>query len=130
MKALHTQTETILLQEFESAASNLAEQSEIARALTAKEQQRTRTEVLNAVADAASGHDSAISTEAGIISARVKEENENARTQITEMVDRNQEIMKQEIQGLQRGLHQLQLEIDEKVEELKEIDYHQDQYHP
>ena len=107
MRALHTQTETMLSQEFESAASDLPEQSETTRTLTAKEQQRTRTEVLSAIADAASGHESGISTEAGIISARVKEENENARTQITEMIDRNQEIVKQEIKGLQWGLHQL-----------------------
>ena len=37
------------------------------------------------------------------------------------MLDRNQEVTKQEISGLQRGLRQLQLEIDRKAEELKEI---------
>lgn len=121
LRALHRQTETILSQEFESAAAKLAEQSETTRALTAEEQQRTRTDVLNAVADAASGYDDAISTEAKSISARIEEANENTRAQITEILDRNQEIMKQEINGLQRGLRQLQLENDRKAEELKEI---------
>lgn len=121
IKALHTQTETILSQELESAAASIAEQSEATRALTAKEQQRTRIEVLEAVADAASGYDDALSIEAENISSRIVEGNENTRIQISKMVERNQEIMKQEISGLQRGLHQLELEIDKKVEELKEI---------
>ena len=78
-------------------------------------------EVLNAVTDAASGYDDAISLKAKNISARIEEANENTRAQITEILDRNQEIMKQEINGLQLGLHQLQLEIDRKAEESKEI---------
>lgn len=77
LRALHTQTETILTQEFESATTNLSEQSEKTRALTAKEQQRTRMEVLNAVADAASGYDDAISSNTKNVSARIEEANEN-----------------------------------------------------
>lgn len=121
MSALHTQTETMLSQEFVSAAANLAEQSETTRTFTAKEQERSRTEVLNAIADAASGYDDALSTETENISAQIEEARENTRAQITEILDRNQETMKQEINGLQRGLRQLQLEIDRKAEELKEI---------
>lgn len=56
MKALHRQTETILTQEFGLVAANIAEQSETTRALTVKEQQKTRMEVLNAVAVAPSGY--------------------------------------------------------------------------
>ena len=121
MRALHTQTETILSQEFESAAANLAEQSETTRTLTAKEQERSRIEILSAIADTASGHNNALSTQAENISARIEGANENALAQITETLERKQEIMKQEINGLQRGLGQLQLEIDRKAEELKEI---------
>ena len=121
LRALHTRTETILNHEFESATANLVEQSEATRALAAKEQERSRTEVINAIANATSGYDSALSTNAEGIFGQIEEANENTRAQITEILDRNQEIMKQEINGLQRGLCQLQLEIDRKVEELKEI---------
>lgn len=120
MRALHTQTETIVSREFESAAASLAEQSEVTRALTAKEQRKTRTEVLKAVADAASGYDDAISTEAKTLSIQI-EANEISRAQITEILDRNQKELKQEINGLRRGLRQLHLEIDSKTQELKEI---------
>lgn len=83
MRALHTQTETILSQVFRTAAANSAEQSEGTRALTAKEHQSTRAEVLNAVADVASRYDNAFSTEADNISARIEEVDEISRAQIT-----------------------------------------------
>lgn len=120
LRALHAQTE-ILNNEFESAAVNLSEQSRMTRALTTKEHERSRTEVLNAITDAASGYDAALSTEAENISACIEEANQTTRAQITETLNRNQDIMKQEIYGLQRGLRQLQVEIDRKTEELKEI---------
>ena len=100
VRALHTQTETILSQEFESAAENLAEQSETTRTFTAKEQERSRTEVLNAITDATYGYDDALSTETENILAQIEEARENTRAQITELLDRNQETMKQEINGL------------------------------
>ena len=121
LRALHAQTEMILNREFESAAVNLSEQSRTTRALTTKEHERSRTDVLNAIADAASGYDDALSTEAENISACIEEANQTTRAQITKTLNRNQDIMKQEIYGLQRGLRQLQLEIDRKAEELKEI---------
>ena len=55
LKALHTRTETILNHEFESVAANLVEQSKATRTLAAKEQERSRTEVLDAIANATSG---------------------------------------------------------------------------
>ena len=85
------------------AAANLAEQSEATRALTAEEQQRTRTEVLAAIANLASRYEDALSKEAETISARSLERNQNSRCRITKMVDWNQEIMMQKINGLQRG---------------------------
>ena len=100
---------------------NLAEQGKATRTLTANEHEKSRTETLNAIADAASGYNDALSIEVENISARIETANENTRAQITETMDRNQAIMKQQITGLQRGLHQLQLEIDRKTEELKEI---------
>ena len=121
LKELHKQTETLLSQEFESAAANLAEQSETTRTLTANEQRETRANVLSAVADAASGHNDAISTQVGNISARIEQVNDDTRAQISKVLEKNQETMRQEINGLQRGLNQLQLEIDRKTEELKEI---------
>lgn len=121
MRALHTQTETTLSRKFESAATNIAEQGEITRALTVNEQQKTLTEVRKAVADAASEYDGALSTEAERVSARIEEGNEVTRTQITEILDRNHKELRQEINGLQRGLLQLHLEIDRKTDELKEI---------
>ena len=121
LRALHAQTHSILNHEFDSAAANLAEQSRKTRTLTAKEQERSRTEVLNAIADAASGYDEALSTEAENILTRIEEASEDTRAQITEVLDRNQAIMKQEIDGLQRGLLQLQLEINRKMEERKDV---------
>lgn len=121
LRALHAQTEMILNHKFESAAVNLSEQSRTIRALTTKEHERSRTEVLNAITDAASGYDDALSTEAENISARIEEANQKIRAQITETLDRNQDVMRQEIDGLQRGFRQLQIEIDRKTEELKEI---------
>ena len=121
LSTLHVQTKRILNHEFESAAANLAEQSQTARTLTTKEHERSLTEVLNTIANAASGCGDTLSTEAENISARMEEGNENTRAHITEILDRNQETMMQEINGLQRGLRQLQLEIDRKTEELKEI---------
>lgn len=107
--------------EFKSATVNLVEQSRATRTLTANEHEKSRNETLNAIAHAASGHDDALSTEAEHISARIEAASENTRAQITETMDRNQAIMKQQITGLQRGLRQLELEIDRKTEELKEI---------
>ena len=118
---LHRKTETIIAQEFGSAAANLAEQSETTRTLTANEQRETRANVLSAIGDAASGNNDAISTQAGNISARIEQANDNTRAQISKVLEKNQETMRQEIKELQRGLHQLQLEIDKKTEELKEI---------
>ena len=121
LSALHAQNESILNREFKSAAVNLAEQSRVTRTFTANEHEKSRTETLNAIADAASGYDNALSTETENISARIEAATENTRAQITETMDRNQAITKQQIIGLQRGLRQLQLEIDRKTEELKEI---------
>ena len=121
LSALHAQNESLLNREFKSAAVNLAEQSRATRTLTADEHEKSRNETLNAIADAASGCSDALSTEAENISARIEAASENTRAQITETMDRNQAIMKQQITGLQRGLCQLQLEIDRKTEELKEI---------
>lgn len=101
LRALHTRTETILNHEFESVAANLVEQSEATRTLATKEQERSRSEVLDAIFNATSGYDSALSTKAEDISCQIEEANENTRAQITEILDRNQEIMKQEINGLQ-----------------------------
>lgn len=121
LRALHAQTDMILNNGFESAAVNLSEQSRTTRALTTKEHEKSRTEVINAITDAASGYDDALSTEVENISACIEEANQTTRAQITETLNRNQDIMKQEIHGLQRGLRQLQLEIDRKAEKLKEI---------
>ena len=85
------------------------------------EHEKSRTETLNAIADGASGYADALSTEAENLSARIEVASENTRAQITETMDRNQAIVEQQITGLQRGLRQLQLEIDVKTEELKEI---------
>ena len=63
----------------------------------------------------------AISTQVENVSARIEQANDNTRAQISKLLEKNQETMRQEINGLQRGLHQLQLEIDQKTEELKEI---------
>ena len=121
LSTLHAQTKRILNHEFESAAANLAEQSQTARTLTTKEHERSRTEVLNAIADAASGYDDTLSTEAENISARMEEGNEKTRAYVTEILDRNQETTMQEISGLRQELHQVELKIDTNTEELKEI---------
>lgn len=121
LSALHAQNESILDREFKSATVNLVEQSQATRTVTANEHEKSRTETLNAIADAAYGYDDALSTEAGNICARIEVANESTQAQITETMDKNQAIMKQEIIGLQRGLRRLQLEIDGKTEELKEI---------
>ena len=118
---LHAQTEGMVIHEFESAASHLVKQSETTRTLTAKEHEKTRTEVLSAIADAASGCGDTVSREAENMSARIEEANEDTRFQIAGILERNHETMKQEISELQRGLRQLQLEIDKKTEELKSI---------
>ena len=121
LSALDAQNKNILNSELKSATVNLVEQSRATRALTANEHEKSRTETLNAIADAACGHDDALSTEAENISARIEAASENTQAQITQTIDRNQAIMKRQIIGLQRGLHQLQLEIDKKTGELKEI---------
>ena len=121
LRALHAQTESILNNGFDSAAANLVEQTRTTRTFTAKEQERSRSEILNAVANAASGYDDALSTGVENISTRIDEANKNTRVQITESLDRNQAIIKQEIHGLQRGLRQLELEIDRQMEELKKM---------
>ncbi|KAM0802013.1 hypothetical protein BDR22DRAFT_888067 [Usnea florida] len=121
LKELHQKTETILSQEFESAAANLAAESETTRTLATNEQRKTRADVLNAIADVASNYNYANSTQVENISVRIEQGNEKAQAQISKVLEKNQETMRQEINGLQRGLHQLQLEIDRKTEELKEI---------
>ena len=50
----HAQTEGMLIHEFESAAIHLVQQSETTRTLTVKEHEKSRTEFVNAIADAAS----------------------------------------------------------------------------
>ena len=121
LSALHAQNESTLNREFKSAAVNLAEQSRATRTLTANEHEKSRTETLNAIADAASGHNDNLSTEAENISARIEAASETTRAQITETMDRNQAIMEQQITGLQHGLRQIELELKRKTEVLKEI---------
>ena len=121
LNELHQKTEVILSREFESAAANLAAQSETTRTLATNEQRETRADVLNAIADVTSSYNDAISIQVEKISARIEQGNEKAQAQISKVLEKNQETMRQDINGLQRGLHQLQLEIDRKTEELKEI---------
>ena len=121
LSALHAQNESMLNHELESATVNLVEQIRATRTLMTNEHEKSRTQTLNAIADGASGFADALSTEAEKLSARIEAASEDTRAQITETMDRNQAIMKQQITGLQRGLRQLQLEIDMKTGELKEI---------
>lgn len=67
------------------------------------------------------GHDHALTSNTEKISARIGENVANTRAQLTGVLDANQEVMKQEISGLKRGLHLLQLVIDRKLEELKDF---------
>lgn len=120
-RVLQTQTRLQLAQDIETAAANLQGQNERTHSITTNEQQRTRTEVLTAIADMSSEYDHALCAQGEGLSAHIEKQNEYTRTQIVGKLDTNQEIMKQEIHGLQRGLYQLQIEIDRKVEELKEL---------
>jgi len=110
-----------LTQEIESAASKLEKQNERTVTLTVSGKRRSRAEILDAVSDAASGHAQELYTNVTNVSTRIGEENQATRAQVEDLVDVIQEVMKQEIHGLQQGLRQLEKEIDRKVDELKDL---------
>ena len=121
LRTLHTRTQDVLRQEIESTTVLLEEQNERNRTIAANEDQKSRTEVLSAIAGAVCEQDRAISAEGQNVSTKVGEEHQHTRAEIAERLDMNQEFMTQEITGLKRGLRQLELEIDRKVEELKSL---------
>lgn len=121
MQSIRKQTQNIVTQEIDALASHLEQQNEGIRALTAEEGQQSRAQILDAVADAAIMHDNAFSSESGKIKATIRDETANSRAHIAGLMETNQEVVKQQINDLQRGLQQLQIEIDRKVEELKDL---------
>ena len=103
----HMQTQNILSKDIGLATTCLEAQDERSQALTTQEQRRSHTELLGTVADATSSHERVLSIGAGDISSRIEHDSEHTRTHIAGMLEINQEFMKQETTGLQRGLVQL-----------------------
>ena len=66
-------------------------------------------------------HDNTLSSESGKIKATIRDETASSSVHIAGLMETNQEVVKQQINDPQRGLQQLQTEIDRKVEELKDL---------
>ncbi|ERF71059.1 hypothetical protein EPUS_03339 [Endocarpon pusillum Z07020] len=113
-QSIQKQTQNIVTQEIDALAFNLDQQNEGIRALTADEGHQSQAQILDAVADAATMHVNAFSSESGKIKATIRDETANSRAHIAGLMETNQEVVKQQINDLQRRLQQLQIEIDRK----------------
>ncbi|MCJ1261298.1 hypothetical protein MMC22_001162 [Lobaria immixta] len=132
-RAFQGQAQKAVIQEIDALAKNLEKRSEETQS-TADERQKSQAKLLDAIADAAIVNDNALTlgTEninhrglqrrCGVtINATIKEETEDTRAHMTEIMHESQEVMKQQVHELQRGLQQLQSEIDRKLEDLKDL---------
>jgi hypothetical protein len=86
-----------------------------------QEQQQSQCQVIDAIADAATMHNQTLSLGTENINDTIKKETGSTRVHIAGLVETNQEVMKNEINELKRGLQQLQSEIDRKLAELKDL---------
>jgi hypothetical protein len=124
-RLLQTQTQKTVAREINALANKLEQQVERTRARTTDEQQQqqqqSQFQVIDAIADAATMHNHALSLGTENISATIEKETASTRFHIAGLVEANQEVMKTEIHELKRGLQQLQSEIDRKHAELKDL---------
>jgi NADH dehydrogenase/NADH:ubiquinone oxidoreductase subunit G len=124
-RLLQTQTQKTVAREINALTNKLEQQVERTRARTTDEQQQqqqqSQFQVIDAIADAATMHNHALSLGTENINATIEKETASTRVHIAGLVEANQEVMKTEINELKRGLQQLQSEIDRKHAELKDL---------
>jgi hypothetical protein len=126
-RLLQTQTQKTVAREINALANKLEQQVERTRARTTDEQQQqqqqqqSQFQIIDAIADAATMHNHALSLGTENINATIEKETACTRVHIAGLVEANQEVMKTEINELKRGLQQLQSEIDRKHAELKDL---------
>lgn len=121
IQTLHADAEENLTLEIESATATLEEQNQRIHRECSEQQERTRAEVLGAITEASSAYDRSLYRSNADFSVRAREEHKRTRLNIGQKLDNNREIMKREVHGIQHGMQQLHLVLDQKAEELKEL---------
>ena len=118
---LRTDIQDTLSQEIDAATAKFEAHSQKNHSDNAVKQEQTRTQLLNVITGAASVNDRALYTNTNSLVLRVGRESENTRLEIGNRIAASHDVMKEEISRLQRNLYQLEVEMNTKVEELKEL---------
>ena len=106
---------------FASMVEKSARDSERMHSLVAQEQHRSHHEVLDALSEQTIEQNRQLSAITDGCSAANLREHASTRDLITDKLNKSQEVMRQEIEGLEQGLSRLQQEIYEKLDELKRL---------
>ncbi|KAL9610581.1 MAG: hypothetical protein Q9167_004732 [Letrouitia subvulpina] len=121
IKGLQNVTQAHITEEVTKLGGVLNQENDKARALAADDVHLSQAKIINAIDRGAIAQGEAISSASDDISALVKEEVTRSHSLLSDSVDVNYQMTKQQIDGLQTGLKQLQAEIDSKTEELKTL---------
>ena len=119
-QSLQMERHLAMSQQIDALANTISQQDEQVRARTIS-QKVAHVELLEAIDHATATNTDGILDASESVHIAVTDENANTRAVITDLVQSNHEVMKQEIHELQHGLQRLQVEIDRKVDELKDL---------
>ena len=119
-EALQLERQRTMSHQIDALANTISQQNEQTQASTVT-QKVVHIELLDAIEHATTTNADGILDASESVCTVVKDENVDTRVAITDLVESNHEVMKQEINELQHGLQQLQIEISRKVDELKDL---------
>jgi hypothetical protein len=94
---------------------------EEARLFVELQHEQTRLEIIDAVDGATTIQQASINSSAIATALKVEEQHELTRRDITVALEREHEVIKQDVAGLQRSLQQLHAEMERRAQELKSI---------
>lgn len=110
IKSLHLETQRKVTEEVEGA-----------RVFVQMQHEQTKLEIVGAVDSAAVLHKDVVQLNALATASKIETQHELTRKNIVGTLERGHEIIKGDVAGLRRSLQQLQVEMDMRVKELKDI---------
>ena len=119
-QTLHLEGQLAMSQQIDALANTISQYNEQAQAITIN-QKAVHLELLDAVEDGTATNTNDILNVSESVHIAVKDTNADTRAAITDLVQSNHEVMKQEFNELQHGLQKLHIEISRKVDELKDL---------
>ena len=119
-QTLHVERELAMAQHIDALANTISQHNQQVGASSVS-QKAVHVELLDAIDHAAATNADDILSASESVHAVVKNANADTRAAITDQIQTNHEVMKQEINELQQGLQKLEIEISRKVDELKDL---------